>query len=45
MLINLRGYHFAEIEKIKNTVAEILGKLEKGIRLFSKIMSERKIFK
>ena len=33
MLINLRGYHSAEIDKIKKTVAEILGKLENGIRL------------
>lgn len=33
MLINLRGCHFAEIDKIKDTVAEILGKLENGIRL------------
>ncbi len=33
MLINLRGCHFSEIDKIKKTVAEILGKLENGIRL------------
>ncbi len=33
ILINLRGKYLAELEKFKNTVAEILSKLERGIKI------------
>ncbi len=33
MLVNLRGRHFSKLEKFKNTVAEILSKFKRGIRL------------
>lgn len=33
ILINLRGKYLAELEKFKNTVAEILSKLEHGIKI------------
>ena len=33
ILVNLRGRHFSKLEKFKNTVAEILGKLQRGIKI------------